>query len=137
MHRKLHYNCNTLLNQSHKGKMMKKIMYTATLILSIVGLNGCSSKSEGTSHINKEKTIMHVTSIINQHKTDKFHSAIALAIDEKSNYLIGYAFDAASKESAQKIAMQKCNIVMSKNMNKIEKSCQIYLLDNKYIRTLK
>jgi len=111
---------------------MKKTTYTL-VTLSLIVFQGCSTKTK--SIFNKEQTLLHVNNVINQHKHDKLHSALALAIDENNNYLMGYSYDASSNESATNIAMKQCQ---RKSANKILKvACQIYLLNNKMIRILK
>jgi len=114
---------------------MKQFIYT-TILLSLIGLNGCSGKAEGTYSFDKAKTINHVQTIINQHRTDRLHSAVAVAMDDKNNYIIGYSYAAASKQSARNIAIQKCKAANQRQMNAIAQPCQIYVLDNKNIRRL-
>ena len=113
---------------------MKKPTYTLiALSLSLIAFQGCSTKTK--SIFNKEETLINVNNVINQHKHDKLHSALALSVDENNNYLMGYSYDAASNESATKIAMQQCS---NKSVDrKLKEPCQIYLLNNKTIRTLK
>jgi len=111
---------------------MKKITYSLIALL-FIAFQGCSSKTKTT--FNKEQTLINVNNVINKHKHDKLHSALALSIDEKNNYLMGYSYDAASNESATNIAMKQCQ---NKSAGKVIKTpCQIYLLNNKTIRTLK
>jgi len=111
---------------------MKKTSYIFITFL-LIAFQGCSSKPKTT--FNKEQTLINVNNIINQHKHDKLHSALALSIDEKNNYLMGYSYDAKSDANATNIAMKHCQ---NKSVNKVIKvPCQIYLLNNKMIRTLK
>jgi len=111
---------------------MKKITYTL-ITLSLIVFQGCSTKTKST--FNKEQTLINVNNVINQHKHDKLHSALALSVDEKNNYLMGYSYDAKSDTNATNIAMKQCQ---NKSAGKVIKvPCQIYLLNNKTIRTLK
>jgi len=111
---------------------MKKSTYTL-VALALIASQGCSTKTK--TIFNKEQTLLRVNNVINQHKHDKLHSALALAVDDHNNYLMGYSYDAASDESATNIAMKQCQ---RKSANKILKAtCQIYLLNNKMIRILK
>jgi len=111
---------------------MKHITYTLIILLPIA-FQGCSSKPKPT--FNKEQTLANVNKIINEHRNDKLHSALALAIDEKNNYLMGYSYGAKSDTNASKVAMEQC---LNKTAEKVlQEPCKIYLLNNKTIRTLK
>jgi len=111
---------------------MKHISY-ALIILLPIAFQGCSNKP--TTTFNKEQTLANVNKIINEHKNDKLHSALALAIDEKNNYLMGYSYGAKSDTNASKVAMEQC---LNKTEGKVlQEPCKIYLLNNKTIRTLK
>ena len=115
---------------------MKYIIY-AFLILQIIILQGCGEKTATLSDAayNKQQTIMRVNKVIEQHKYDKLHSALALSISQDNHYSIGYAYDATSDQSATKIAMQHCQ---DRNRQvALKRPCQIYLLNNQTIRVLR
>ena len=116
---------------------MNKIIYTTATIVLAMGLMGCSGKSDGTYSLDREKTLNSVRNVINQHKSDGKHSAVAVSVDEKNNYILGYAHDVRSQQKAKSIAIQRCKNAHRNKENKIVQKCQIYRLDNKHIRTLK
>lgn len=110
---------------------MKKNTYTL-IALSLLLFQGCSLKED--TNIDKEKTLKKVNAIIAQHKNDKEHSALAIAVDENSKYLLGYAQGSKSEENASKIAMEQC--VDQSSGKELKEPCEIYLLNGKEIRTL-
>jgi hypothetical protein len=116
---------------------MNKIINMVTMIVLAMGFMGCSSKFEKNHSVEREKTLIQVNNIINQHTSDGSHSAIAISMVKNNNYILGYAHDTRSQQKAKQIAMQQCKKGLENKEKKIIKECQIYRLDNKHIRTLK
>ena len=100
-----------------------------------MGFLGCSSRSGGAS-IDREKTLNDVRSVINQHKSDGLHSAVAVSIDEKSNYILGYAHNAKSQQKAKQIAIKRCENAHNK-VYRLVQECKLYTIDNQDVRILK
>ena len=114
---------------------MNKIIYTTVAIALSMNFLGCSHKS-GEISTDKVKTLHHVKNVINQHKSDALHSAVALSIDEKNNYILGYAYEANSQQKAKLIAMKRCKNAHNKVHNLVQE-CKLYSVDNQDIRVLK
>lgn len=114
---------------------MNKIIYTTATIVLAMGLMGCSSSKFDS--FDKETTLNNVKNVMNQHKSDGKNSAIAISVDEKNNYIIGYSHDVRLEEKAKNIALERCRNAHTYKANKIVQECQIYRLNNKQIRTLK
>ena len=110
---------------------MKHITYTLIASLFIL-LQGCGS-THSLHH--KKQTLKNVNKLIEEHRHDKLHSALAIAVDKNNNYYMGYSYDASSDESAINIAMKHCQDRSAQAS--LKTSCQIYLLNNKKVRVLR
>jgi len=67
---------------------MKTISYLfiASLFIAIQGCGTRTTIIKTTVTYNKKQTIMNVNKIIDQHRHDKLHSALALSVDKNDHY---------------------------------------------------
>jgi len=116
--------------------------YTKTITLTIatlMGLTGCNSTPVAPQqyNIDKDKNIQHITRSFENYQAYGAHKAMAVAFDSEGKYVLGYAYDASSIESAKKIALHRCENANAHAEVKAEAPCAIYALENNIVLPLK
>ena len=110
--------------------MTKKNILTTTLFV-LVGFTGCTSSPK---LINDRQT-KDIEKSFEHYKKFKSHKAMALAMDKKGKYMLGYSFDCASEESAKRIALDKCTKANRKAKVPADAQCAIFAIENKIVST--
>ena len=123
---------------------MKK--HNKMLLLAIGSLamfaGGCtqaiSQNSEQKYYVDKNESINKINAFYKQYATsNKKEKAIAVAMDKEGKYVLGYAHDAASAQSAKKIALSRCEQARTKTNVTIDAPCKLYAADNQIVAPLK
>jgi len=118
------------------------IMRLLTISALAILVGGCTqtiSQNSGQKYyVDKDASINKINAFYKQYTTsNKKEKAIAVAMDKEGKYVLGYAHDAASAQSAKKIALSRCEQARTKTNVTIDAPCKLYAADNQIVAPLK
>jgi len=107
------------------GVIMKKFVSVTTMVVLLVGVNGCAVSNGNTLDKSFE-----------EYKTYKSNKAMAVAMDKDGRYAIGYSSEYSSQKRANKRAIDQCTNANNNSEYKVNAKCEIYAINDEIVRKL-